>query len=203
MIDLVATVKTVRSIANAVEGGAVESTFADLGLQAAKDALSKVSYAQDKSQQVWSAVNHLEAAEAALRDIVQKRGARLLYSNLAALWEAIDKRRYILGLMAVCYRYLGERALTERMLSMIPDADQGYEAIYDRRALPAFLVNLLSPGLWASVGKSVWHGERAERAARRAASRARGRQRKPKTKPRGSRGTTTHTSTMLLLLAEV
>jgi hypothetical protein len=167
MIDLVATVKTARSIANAIEGGAIESTFADLGLRAAKDALSKVLYAEDKSQQVWSAVNHLEAAEAALRDTLQKRGKRLLYSNMGALWEAIDKRRYILGLMAVCYRYLGERALTERTLSMIPHADEGYQAISDRRWVPPALANLVSPSMWTDVGKDMWRSEAAERTARR------------------------------------
>lgn len=139
MIDLVATVKTARSIANAVEGGAVENTFANLGLQAAKDALSKVSYAQAKSKQVWSAVNNLEAAEAALKDTIQNRGTRLLYSNVNALFNAIFKRAYILGLMAVCYRYLGERALTERTLSIIPDVDEGLAAIFERRTVHAQL----------------------------------------------------------------
>jgi len=126
MMDLVATVKTARSIANAVEGGAIESTLADLGLQAAKDALSNVSYAEDKKAQVESAVNHLQGAEAALRTTIQTRGNRLMWVNQPRLLVMIYKRQYVLGLMAVCYRYLGEKALTERTLSTIPGADEGY-----------------------------------------------------------------------------
>jgi hypothetical protein len=172
MIDLVATVKTARSIANAVEGGAIESTFADLGLQAAKDALSKVPYAEDKEAQVRSAVTHLEGAEAALRTTIQNRGTRLLYSNINALAHAMFKRVYILGLMAVCYRYLGERALTERTLSMTLDAKLEYAVKYIRGQPLAALPNLLSPLNWAGVVKDVWHQSRAESEARRAARRA-------------------------------
>jgi hypothetical protein len=126
MIDLVVAARSVNTIGSVVEGGALESTLADLGLAAAKDALSKVSYAEDKRAQVWSAVNHLEEAESALRTTIKTRGNRLMWVNQPSLLVMIYKRQYILGLMAVCYRYLGEKALTERTLSTIPGAGEGY-----------------------------------------------------------------------------
>jgi hypothetical protein len=127
MIDLVVAARSANTIANVVAGGALESTLAALGLAAAKDALSKVSHAEDKRAQVWSAVNHLEEAESVLRTTIQTRGYRLMWVDQPGLLLMIYKRRYILGLMAVCYRYLGEKTLAERTLSTIPGADEGYE----------------------------------------------------------------------------
>jgi hypothetical protein len=155
MIDLVVAAKSVNTVVNVVEGGTLESTLADLGLAAAKDALSKVTYAEDKRAQVWSAVNHLEQAESALRTTIQTRGNRLMYVNRPGLEEdLIQKRRYMLGLMAVCYRYLGERALTERTLSTIPGADEGFGARMEEKHWTIFTTNIVSPAFWRDVYRS-------------------------------------------------
>jgi hypothetical protein len=146
MIDLVLAAESVNTIVGVVEGGALESTLADVGLVAAKDALSKVPHAEDKRAQVWSAVNHLEEAESALRNTIKTRGNRLMFVNQLGLEVMIEKRRYILGLMAVCYRYLGERALTERTLSTIPGADEGYAARLSNNWEAIF--NVISPPWW-------------------------------------------------------
>jgi hypothetical protein len=160
-MDLLAAVGSARAIANFVEGGELANALADLGLAAARDALSKIPYANAKTKPVESAINHLEAAEAATRDTIQNRGTRLFWSNEIALVEAIHKRRYILALMALCYRYLGEQELTRRTLSMIPGADEGYEArimtvdnAYSGH--PRYLVMLASPRFWASAAKIRW-----------------------------------------------
>jgi hypothetical protein len=164
MIDLVLAAESVNTIVELVEGGALESTLADLGLIAAKDALSKVPHAEDKRAQVWSAVNHLEEADSVLRTTLQTRGKRLANLNEVGLQQMIEKRRYLIGLMAVCYRYLGERALTERALSAIPGADEGCDAliyrtdweIKDFRITDAFVLgNFISPAFY----KSLFGGE--------------------------------------------
>jgi hypothetical protein len=154
MIDLVLAAESVNKLFEFVEGGALESTLADLGLVAAKDALSKVPHAEDKRAQVWSAVNHLEEAESGLRRTIQTRGNRLMFVNQPGFREMIDKRRYILGLMAVCYRYLGERALTERTLSTIPGADEGYDVRLEENY--EMLLNFISPAFWKAGYQSNW-----------------------------------------------
>jgi hypothetical protein len=89
MISLVAAAKSANSIVSFVEGGALASAFAGIGIQLAKDALSKASHAKDKRAQVWSAINHLESAESALIAVVS---AVDLLLRPSASW--VDRLRY-------------------------------------------------------------------------------------------------------------
>ena len=68
--------------------------------------------------QVRSAVTHLESAKAAAIAKLQKR--RLLRNLTRSRQVIIDgnRLRYINGLLAICYRYLGEEPLAKECLAL-------------------------------------------------------------------------------------
>jgi len=113
-MELLTAVQGARAIANFVEGGPLANALADLGIAAARSAMSKALYAEDKRAQVWSAVNHLEQAEAALDSTLKKYGGVLMATRFTKAASLENKHRYVLALMAICYRYLGEKDLTDR-----------------------------------------------------------------------------------------
>jgi hypothetical protein len=124
-MELVAAVRSVKAVSDFVEGGPLGNALADLGLEAAKDALIKAFYAKDKRSQIWSAINHLEEAEVALRKATQDRKILMTFFHIERLAHLIIKRRYILGLMAICYRYLDERELAERTCLQLYEGIEG------------------------------------------------------------------------------
>jgi hypothetical protein len=165
-MDLFATAGSARAIAKFVEGGGLSNAVADLGIEAAEDALSKVNHADDKRSQVWSAVNHLESAQVAAKDAFQRGKMVLFYLRSLKGMEVLTKRAYIFGLQAICYRYLGEKELMDRALS-------GIDYIYDveveefdwknRSPLvggPAVVGFFLSPFNWADFARVEWQGRR-------------------------------------------
>lgn len=71
--------------------------------------------AVDKRSQVRSAVNHLEGALAALDFKVQGGRGKAQFAVRPQNWELLStKRQYVLALMAICYRYLGEEDLAQQ-----------------------------------------------------------------------------------------
>jgi hypothetical protein len=103
--------------------------LSDIGLEAAEEALRKVPYAVDRYRQFGEVVTLLHMAEVALRraTLPGPRRDRLEYLSLFKVGNLTYRRRYILGLMAICYRYLGENVLAERALSAIQESDLDYE----------------------------------------------------------------------------
>jgi len=73
--------------------------------------------ADGRRAQVWSAVNHLEAAAVALDSkLVWNPGQN---SSRAPLWNGsilASKRKCALALLAICYRYLGEESSYNKAL---------------------------------------------------------------------------------------
>jgi hypothetical protein len=77
----------------------------------------------------------------------------------------IITQRYVLGLMAICYRYLGERALVERTCSMIPKAGEGLEERLTIDGGYGILTNYLSPSFykqWLGYGLGYARDENSE-----------------------------------------
>jgi len=148
MINPVAAVSSVSTIVKFIEGDDLERTLADINLLAAKNALSKIPYTKDKGALVWSAVNHLAGAETTLRTTLLARKERFRWINEVGLDLMLTKRTYILALAAICYRYLGKKALSEQTLAMIKTSHKGELACdmpFDSR--PTYV----SPFAWKHV----------------------------------------------------
>jgi hypothetical protein len=118
-MDLILALKTASSVKAFVERGALEEALAAVDISAAEEAMRKVSLAGDRRGQVWSAINHLEGADEALRRVTSKRMLR--YVDGMKVEDALAKRRYVLCLMAVCYQYLGETRLSGETLDRAAD----------------------------------------------------------------------------------
>jgi hypothetical protein len=114
MVDIIAAIKMGKSLADFVEGGPLASALSDIGLRAATNALDKIPHSRAPAPHVWSAVNHLEGAEAALAGTLERHGQKMLWGRSVRLQHLEYKRQYVLCLMAVCYRYLGEHPLADR-----------------------------------------------------------------------------------------
>jgi hypothetical protein len=118
-MDLVASVKLAQTAARFVEGGPLEEALAELDMTAAHAALLKAGDARDTRAQVWSAVNHLEGAQAAIDSKLRRRGSFIAAARVHRYEFLVDKLRYVEGLMAVCYRYLGEERLAQQALGRV------------------------------------------------------------------------------------
>jgi hypothetical protein len=117
LMDLAASVKLAHTAVQFVEGGPLAEALAELDMSAAIAALNKAHQARDKHAQVWSAVNHLERAQTALESKLRRHGAAIAVLRIHHLDELIRKRGYILALMAICYRYLGEEQLAQQAIA--------------------------------------------------------------------------------------
>ena len=88
--------------------------MADVGLQASQTSLARAASAREPRAYVWSAANHLEGAEAALKQrLVRWRGS-IKYIAPVTAGDTVLKYKYVLCLLATCYRYLGEQELATR-----------------------------------------------------------------------------------------
>ncbi|GAA1839500.1 hypothetical protein GCM10009836_18320 [Pseudonocardia ailaonensis] len=148
-MELLAALKTARSLAAFVEGGALEEALAQVSVGAAVDAMEKSRIARDPRAQVWSAVTHLETAwEAHRRILVRPLSKHLAWTRHRRIWGEFD---HVTCLMAVCYRYLGEIELSEQCFTR-------WEALmgdhYDPRYLFQGPGSLRGTRRWA--GRAGW-----------------------------------------------
>jgi hypothetical protein len=116
VIDIMASLKAARTIGAFVETGQLEAALSDIGMAAAVNALQKVPHADQRNMPVWSAVNHLEGAEAALVAALRRRAKLIFWANPLRGEVLDEKRKYVLCLMAICYRYLREEQLALQAL---------------------------------------------------------------------------------------
>ena len=118
-VELTVALQVAGSAYQFVEGGGLAEALAELNLDSAITALDKAGSARDKPAQVWSAVNHLEGAESALASKVTGGRGTAQWILRAHNWELLQiKRAFVLALMAVCYRYLGEEELAQRTIGL-------------------------------------------------------------------------------------
>jgi hypothetical protein len=100
--------------------------LASLELQAASDALEKCKEAADWRGQMWSVINHLETAEAALcRAVTKNTFIRELLRGISRSADISDLFKVRL-LMAAGYVYLGQKRLALKLLGR---AEECYELI--------------------------------------------------------------------------
>ncbi|WP_406326802.1 hypothetical protein [Streptomyces sp. NBC_00203] len=158
MIDLISALRVGQTVRGFIEGGPLTDALADLGLEAALDALGKSPDARDRRSQVWSAVNHLEAANAAYSSVVNKRGKFLTWTAPAHLELVVNRRRYILCLMAICYRYLEEEKLCHQALQHATAKDY-YEQYLDEHSI-AHILGMLPVGFtMIIINPSNWFAQ--------------------------------------------
>jgi hypothetical protein len=124
-----ASLKAVKTIADFVETGQLEEALSDIGMAAAVNALQKVPHTDQPGMQVWSAVNHLEGAEAALTAALRRRAKLMFWANPLRQDDLEEKRRYVLCLMAICYRYLRQEQLALQALERV--FEDVFEAPFD------------------------------------------------------------------------
>lgn len=125
-MELFSAVGSARAVANFVEGGPLTNALADLGIDAARSALSKTQYAIDKRAPVQSAITHLEGVESVLGRTLERYGLVLQGLRWNRYYYLLYKRRYALALMALCYRYLGEEELCKRTCAAIENAEREF-----------------------------------------------------------------------------
>lgn len=104
-----------------MEGGVVE-ILADTDLAAARTAFAKIRHAKNPHQQLWSSINHLEVAHERFRRIYH--GKNSLFIQGSVYFERIShKDRFVLCLMASCYKLLGEDTLCRQSLDQAAAID--------------------------------------------------------------------------------
>jgi len=127
-MDIVVAAKAAGTVVRFVEGGPLAEALAELNVKAALSALNKAKTAEDRRAQVWSAVNHLEGAQAALDSkIFGARGKAQLAFRVANWYMLMNKRKYVLALMSICYRYLGEETLAQQALELVRAETEPYD----------------------------------------------------------------------------
>jgi hypothetical protein len=110
-------------------------------LEAAKESARKSREAVSKKDQIWSTVNHLEMAHAAFSKSHSSVARK--YFSFPRWARAVDKDFDTLCLMAICYRYLGERKL---MLDTMEKAREVYTHSDSLWKLPVLIgTNILNP----------------------------------------------------------
>jgi hypothetical protein len=119
MENLAIVVKSSATAVRFVEDGPLAEALAELNLTAARTALLKTGDAVDKRAQVWSAVNHLEGAVAALDSKLEGSRGKAQFMIRPHNWGLLGmKRAYALALLAICYRYLGEEELAQQAAAL-------------------------------------------------------------------------------------
>jgi hypothetical protein len=164
MMDLVAGVRSAKAVAAFIEGGPLASTLADLGVKAAKDAVDDVPYAVDKEARIQQAVTHLQGAKTALESSAYGRWKWLIRFRMPRLVHLLLRLKYTLALMAILYRYLGERALSEKSISEIYVVDANIrivQAEMEVEGMVSFPMNyVLSP--W-NIVEEPWYALRGNK----------------------------------------
>lgn len=113
---LLGVVRTISSIVNFVDGSGMAdalSTLADVHLEAARLAMSRAKSGKDKRAEVWSAINHLQAAHVSQRAIWDRKRSAIEFITAGASFRshyAAYDDACVCGLTAVCYVYVGEPA---------------------------------------------------------------------------------------------
>ncbi len=118
-IQLFAHAKSAVHLFEMIEGDKLSSSLGDIEMRAARTAFQEVPRALDKRGQVWTCIGHLNSAQAAYETFILSRtpgnvtGTRSTADDIAG-----TKRKYVLAVKAICYKYLGEENLCSEALTL-------------------------------------------------------------------------------------
>ncbi len=149
-MDVIQALAYGKRVSDFVEGGQLAAAMADAGLQAGVDALKTLPMVNDKQAQVWSAVNHLQFAEGAVRQSITTRTSLKQHARRLAMGALVDRREYVLCLLAVCYRYLGEPTLFEQAMRQARTAREVLD-MSEARLTATGLLNMANPVTWVDL----------------------------------------------------
>jgi len=156
--QLAAAAQTAESIRAFVEGGVLFQVLNELGtveLDAARLALVDVGRADDSKAEVRLAVGHLQSAHGAFKRLSAIRGVGYLLQPINHQL-ACARDGFTCCLMAICYRYLGERDRCETCLEFAQDAHRRWDRDDGLDALSVVTCSL-NPAWWIRRAKLVWH----------------------------------------------
>ena len=109
IIGLLHAAKDIHELYKLIEGGDVAASLGDIEMSAARDAFSAVPYSVDKRGQVWTCIGHLTTAQHAYEHFLRsKRPRNVSWTRHKQHRDANVKRRFVLVLKVVCYKYLNE-----------------------------------------------------------------------------------------------
>jgi len=113
---LLKNIGTLKRLKDYVFNGDIVEVMADDELAAAREAIDKAKIAADQKSQIWSAINHLEAAHQRLKRTYYGKTS---WSPPTALYRQrmVYKDQWVLCLMAVCYRAVDDVAPCRRVLN--------------------------------------------------------------------------------------
>ncbi len=122
-----------------IDGGSFAYDLAEINLEAAQSAFQKVSDSADPGSQMWSVINHLEAAEASLVHYT----SRMLFLKSAFRSYTLDIAKSNLVrvrlIMATCYLYLNERRNAHKVLRLAEEAAARVESNTSAESAGAFI----------------------------------------------------------------
>lgn len=119
MANPLASIKGLHSLFKFVDSGDVALTLGDIEMAAARDAFNAVPRAIDKNAQIRECITHLTSAQNAYEQYIYKRPIGIMTVTRANREsDANVKRRFVLVLKAICYKYLNEELLCKEMLGL-------------------------------------------------------------------------------------
>ena len=114
--ELLRVIKVLQTLQSFVLSGDISKILIDPELAAARDAFAKAKIADEPRAQIWSAINHLEAAHQRLNAIHSDDTWLTTPDRLTFKQRMAEKDRFVLCLMATCYRALDELELCRDVL---------------------------------------------------------------------------------------
>ena len=147
-MTLIGLAQNLYKLQHAVRTGEIEEILSDSDLEAARDAFRKVSLANDRTAQIWSAVNHLESAHSKIRSAYYKKKSYVL--GKAMFLDRMQKKdRYVLCVLSICYYFLGEKKLCIQSLQLAQDVK---EEMYGH----GIWQEIIDPRLWRECAIDVF-----------------------------------------------
>jgi hypothetical protein len=127
MANLLASIKGLQSLLKFIDSGDVAIILGDIEMAAARDAFRAVPRANDKPAQIRECITHLSSAQHAYEQFIYSRPVgNMTITRANRESDANVKRRFVLVLKAICYKYVGEERLCREALGL---AKQEVEAV--------------------------------------------------------------------------
>jgi hypothetical protein len=129
-MDMSSLIKATKEVRKFVEvGGLAEalSVFGDVEHKAAQEVLRTLHLAEDKRAHVHEAVVHLRSAHSAYEEAIRLATSGIKkYLTMYKIKSIFSKAILSHCLMAVCYRYLGEKALMQETIDRAIEIERTY-----------------------------------------------------------------------------
>ena len=164
MAHLLASVKGLQSLLKFIDSGDVATTLGDIEMAAARDAFNAVPRANDKLAQIRECITHLSSAQHAYEQFICSRPVGVMTLTRANREsDANVKRRFVLVLKAICYKYVGEERLCRETLGLAKQEvetvrHQGIAKAEGLVGLAWILASAVTGGIFVELGYMAFRG---------------------------------------------